>query len=266
MSCCPESHHCRAAALLGTNSSPSVDYFVFVWRQASSRRQEARLLRTCTWRSVQAPLATNTEPPQSLPGPAGKPLNCHHRNAELLAEGKRWEGARGRRAPTRPLRAGPRRDTGPGEAAPAPSRCSPAPRYQLPVEILGAQREQDVQRLLQPLRHTEPSVILSRLPPQPPPFAQLHRGAAPAAGQRSRGAPAPSPAPCQPRGGTAAPQGVLPRPHVPSDPPGNSPGWQPGWLGLARFGCSVLRGARTALRSCSWPPRVRTPRASAPLF
>lgn len=73
-----------------------------------------------------------------------------------------------------------------------PACCFPSPRYQLPVEIRGAQGEEGIERFLHPLRHSLASVILRRLPPQPleppllllllPPPARLHGGAAGRAG------------------------------------------------------------------------------------
>lgn len=58
----------------------------------------------------------------------------------------------------------------------APAHC--APRYQFPVEVCGAQREEGVERFLHSLRHSVGSVILRRLPPQPHAGISLHRGAA----------------------------------------------------------------------------------------
>lgn len=60
------------------------------------------------------------------------------------------------------------------------SACAPrpAPRYQIPVEVRGAQGEEGVERLLHSLRHSVISVVLRRLPPQPLVSISLHRGAA----------------------------------------------------------------------------------------
>lgn len=212
----------------------------------SNHHKKLACLRTCTYRSIQVPLATNTKLSQSLLGPGGKPLNCHHRDAESslhpLAEGKgngrghghgghphgpapSWRGRSGpARLPPRPALPAPRRyprgTAGTGRSAPPPS--APAP---------GA------------LGNTQPPPAAAASAALPPP--SRGRGRCRATQPRSARPFLRSPAAPARDSGTSGRSALASRSRgsAPSDPPGNTPGWEQRWFSLARFGSIWFRSA-----------------------
>lgn len=191
----------------------------------------------CCGHSVQVPLATNTKPWQSLPGPERKhSIVTTQRRAPRCTPSP--EARVGRGQSTAGTHTAPPRRPSPGREA-STGRSGPLRVLPAPSQTRVAQRERGVQRLLHALRRSLPSVVLALLPPQPAPLSRGHCWA-PATAR---------PFPCSPPVPTFA--GAL----LPLTRPGTSRPGSRRCLGLARLGSSVRRGARTSLKGRSWPSK-----------